>query len=229
MQHTALLAVVVCALCWISTAVTCNCFNGRQVGRTCECSCDSGYLGPTCTFGVTDTVEVVFSLNMSTSNFVSETFVNATSFAASAPCSFVSAKNVSRFFATMCTVSLPGYAVSRLMTSVAYKDPWTEEYSVMSAAVVTPSTTVASSSIFNIDYTFYQQGNITVTLSGVLYLAAAAVLVVLLVGVETSLSTNVEENRMLSSKLDRSSSGRGGKKREKVPSTRKNNYMADAS
>lgn len=195
------MAVLCLLLCLVhlfqgAAAVVCNCFNGHVVHiDSCACACNAGYLEPTCTFGVNDIVPISFSLNMTAAAFSSELFTNAVSFAASATATFVTAKNVSKFNAVRATVSMPGYTVSRVLDSVELRDPWVAEYKVISAHVVTPGAATDSSE-FDVDYTFYEAGNIVVTLMGVVYLAAALVLAVGLVAIDSSMTHNSDEYMM---------------------------------
>jgi hypothetical protein len=193
-RHLVLMVVgVLCLLLPSVGAVSCNCYYGHVISsQSCECSCNSGYLGPTCSFTVSDTVSIQFSLNMTASEFVAELFTNAVTYAASATATFVYATNVTAFNKVRATVTLPGYAVSRLISSVTYRDPWVSQYGVVSASVVTPSTATDSSE-FNYDHTFYQSGNITITLMGVVFLAAAIVLTIGLL-VVANLGINNEED-----------------------------------
>lgn len=174
-------------------AVECNCNYGHQVSSaSCECACDGNYQEPTCSFLITDNVSILFALNETASDFVAELFTNAVSYAASATATFVFAKNVSRFNKVVATLILPGYSVGRLLESVAYRDPWVSEYGVVSANVITPSQ-ASSSSEFDYDHTFYQSGNITITLMGVVFLAAALVLFILML-IIGNLGSNNEDD-----------------------------------
>lgn len=176
-------------------AVACSCFRGQPVSsRSCDCACDAGFLAPTCTFGVADSVEIIFYLNVSSDEFQSELFANATAFAAAAEALFLRAKNISKFRVTSCTVSIPGYAVSRLLTSVEVRDPWVAEYRVVSAHVVTPSPRVASKTTFGVsfDQVLYDSPSFIITINSILWFVLAAVLCLLLIGIEETLSTNTE-------------------------------------
>lgn len=194
-------------------AVSCSCYNGHPVSSaSCECACNAGYLEPTCSFSATDTVKIQFALNVTASEFIAELFTNAIEYGASATATFVSAKNVTKFNKVRAFVTVPGYAVGRLLESVAYRDPWVDEYGVVSANVVTPSSATDTSE-FDYDQTFYESGNITVTLMGVLFLAAALVLLVLLL-VVANLGVNNEEEvaQMQTSSFKKRSSKKKKKK-----------------
>jgi hypothetical protein len=194
MRALTILTVAVMALPSFSAAVSCSCHNGRpESSSTCKCACDPGYLEPTCTFGVQDTVSISFSLNITADNFIAELFTDAVAYAASANATFLWAKNVTAFLKTRAAVSLPGYAVSRLLESVAYRDPWVAQYGIVSASVVTPQRSgSAASSGLSFDATLYEAPEFIITVNSIIWFICGIVLVLLLIGVETSLSHNDE-------------------------------------
>lgn len=211
LQHV----VVIVALISISpaSAVVCSCYNGHPVSSTsCKCACNPGYLEPTCTFRVLDTVSVAFSLNMTADYFIAELFTNAVAYAASSEATFLWGKNVSTFLKTRVAVSLPGYAVSRLLDSVAFRDPWVEQYAIVSAHVLTPpASDSATSSDLSFDATLYETDTFVITVNSIIWFISGALLVVLLVGIETGLLHNDEHIvQPHSLKHRRSQSMRGG-------------------
>lgn len=191
-----LVAVVLMLLTQPAVAVKCSCYNGITLSSSsCDCACKSGYLPPTCSFGIADTVRLIFYINQTSSDFVSELFTAAVSYAASGNnATFIGATANSLFNTTSAIVSVQGYLVQRVLDSVTYRDPWVAEYKVISAYVVTPSTGSSSSSLLDMDYQIYAQDNVTVTVMGVVYLAAALILCILLVFLETCCTKNTEED-----------------------------------
>lgn len=174
-------------------AVSCSCFNGHPVSSSsCECACDAGYMQPTCTFGVTDSVGIAFSLNVTAEEFVAELFTNAVAYIAAADATFLWAKNVTRFQKVRAAVAVPGYTVSRLLESVSYRDPWVAEFGVVSAHVITPPTGDAQSSFIDFDMVLYESGNMILTLNSIMWIVGGIVLVLLLVGIENGLTHNDE-------------------------------------
>ncbi|CUG93439.1 membrane-associated protein, putative [Bodo saltans] len=194
-------------------AVSCSCYNGHPVSSSsCQCACDAGYLPPTCTFGVLDTVGLSFSLNITADDFVAELFTNAVAYAASANASFMWAKNVSAFLKIRAAVSLPGYAVSRLLASVNARDPWVSQYGIVSANVVTPTrSSSAADSGLSFDATLYQSPEFIITLNSIIWFISGVILVLLLIGVEMGCSHNDEHIvQPMALKHRRSQSMRGG-------------------
>jgi hypothetical protein len=175
------------------SAVSCFCYNGHTVSSTsCACACNPGYLLPTCSFGVSDSVGIVFSLNMTAEDFVAELFTNAVAYAASVNASFMWGMNVTSFAKVRAAVSIPGYSVGRLLDSVRYRDAWVNEYNVVSAHVITPTSGDAKSSFVAIDVILFQSGNVIITVNSIIWIICGMVLCVLLVGIENGLTHNDE-------------------------------------
>jgi hypothetical protein len=145
-------------------------------------------LAPTCSFTRTDNVSIVFYLNRTIENFASQLFCAAVSSAADgANITFLYAYNISKFSALSVTVACEGYAVQLIMAAVNYRDPWTEDYGVVSAYVVAAAPASAPSAF---DISLYEAGNIEITLMGVIFFGAAILLSLLLPCMENGLLGN---------------------------------------
>ena len=172
----------------IVNGVTCPFCSGRALPDSCQCLCTNGFLPPTCSFTAEGAPTVVLILQATTFN--SELLLNAVQYAAlTTNVTFAGARNVSTLGYMRANVILPGYAVSRLLNSVAFRDPWTAQYSVVSAYVLTAPPSAAASLL---DTTLYSNNGYIITVNGVLFLAIALVLTILLFAFEDCFFQNVE-------------------------------------
>lgn len=134
-------------------------------------------------------------MNRTADDFSSELFTNAVSYAASGTnISFKRAANISQFDAMTCTVTVIGYAVQRVLDSVTYRDPWVEEYAIIAAYPVVPSTLGSGGlSDFGVDTNLYSEGNVVITANGVVWVVMSVVIVLLLAGSDYMLLSNTDE------------------------------------
>lgn len=188
----------------IATAVTCpSCNNGRRIhSETCECGCTGAYLPPTCTFTAADpSVRMIFYLALPTFNYSIDLLNDAVAYAvdnsktaATLPLTFVRAGDSFQTYSYV-VVGVPGYGVARVLDAVSHRDPWVDQYRILSAHMFGSdgSGDDGSSGLFDLDRVVYAQGNIIITISGVMWLVAVLVLVIVLVCVENCLTKNTEE------------------------------------
>ncbi len=160
---------------------------------SCVCLCDAPNLPPTCGFTSTDSVTVDFFFNATVDEFNSAWFLSALSKAVrNETYTFLYAKNLSTFNASMVRIVMPGYTVPRLMESIAYRDQWVITSQLSSAF---PQPALLRPSSYEYDYVLYESGsrNVVVSVIGVAWVAAAALMVLCCVGCEHCFLSNTEE------------------------------------
>jgi hypothetical protein len=175
-----------------SAAVACPfCFNGKTAIGTCICECKGKYLAPTCHFEALDDVTLSFTLNFTAAKFSSELFQNAVErVTGGVQTYFVSATDVPQFKAMRVLLTMPGYTVGRVLTSISYRDAWTLQWGVMGAYPLTPEQAAQPSPL---DFVLLQSGSVTISVMGVVWVGSALVLVLLVMCIESSWSTNTSE------------------------------------
>lgn len=199
--------LLLCFCASLATASCPFCFNGKLRDGTCICECNLKYLPPTCLYQALDDVTVTFVLNYSAATFSSELFQGAVErVTAGVQTYFVSATDVAKFNAMRVMLTMPGYLVSRILTSVQYVDPWVKEFSVMGVYPNTPDQPAKGDPL---DVVLFQQGSIIISVTGIVWLGSALVLVLLALCVESSCSSNTTEEEGFSL--------RRGRKRKVAP------------
>ena len=177
-----------------SSSVSCPfCIFGRLQSGTCTCACDSPYLPPTCGYKATDQVVVDFFMNASIDGFNSALFLEGLSLAASnESVSMLYARNLSHFNASTVRTTMPGYAVRRVLDSIAYNDTWITENAIISAY---PQTAIAATNKWVYDYVLYQSssGQIVISVAGVAWVVAAALLAICCGACEHCFLSNTED------------------------------------
>ena len=151
------------------------CINGKLASGSCDCLCRGGYLGPFCSFRAADAVTIDVAVNRSIDQFQSGLFMDAVS--GSCPgvnVSFLYATSVPKFASIVVRITLPGYAVQRLLTSIAFKDAWVGQYKVIGAYPTTPQPQAPA---WKYDYILASTPTFVVSVSGVGWLAGAIGLV----------------------------------------------------
>ena len=190
-QRLFVLLVVFLVVVGAAKATTCPfCVNGRVVSGTCTCQCIGLYLPPTCSFTATENASMTIYTNMSASRMNSQHLMQAIAVASGLPTSalvYDYALNVSSFGATSVHVTMPGYAVQRLVLSIQLQDPWAQQFAVVSAY---PAVPIVAAAARTTDLVLYQGKVVTVTISGVAWLGACAVLVAAITLAERHLLQN---------------------------------------
>jgi hypothetical protein len=169
----------------ISAAISCPfCENGKLQDGSCTCLCKGNFLGPQCSFTALDQVVLDMYLNRSISTFQSSRFMPAVGTACpGANVTYLYARAITNFSCVLVRIEVSGFVVSRLLTSIAYRDPWVVEFDVVAGYPVTMMP-VASSGL--LDLVLVSTPSFSVTVSAAGWLAGVFALVFLAAFCESS-------------------------------------------